>query len=95
MRFMSVLIATCISLASLPSYALSADPSVQESIETHQIAIQAYADNKNKPMPEIVEYRYGMKLDVAKAVRQTPDTKSCQVIPRLLTYENSTGELGS
>ena len=89
MRLMSALIATCISLASLPSYALSGDSLAQESIEKHQIAIQAYADKKDKPMPEIIEY----KLDVVIVVRQTPDTKSCQVIPRLMTYENSAGEL--
>lgn len=93
MRLMFALIATCISLASLPSYALSGDSLAQESIEKHQNAIQAYGDKKNKLMPEIIQYKYGMKLDVAKVVRQTPDTKSCQVIPRLMTYENSAGEL--
>lgn len=93
MRSTTLLIAAWLSIIPLSSYALSGDAQTQEYIEKHQNAVRAYASQTNKPMPEIVEYKYGMKLDVVKVVRQTPVTQSCEVMPRLMTYENSVGEL--
>jgi hypothetical protein len=88
-----LIVATCFSFVSFSSFALSDDAQTRDYIEQHQAAIQAYASQENKAMPPIVEYQYGMKIDVVKLVRQTADTKSCQVMPRLMTYEDSTGQL--
>lgn len=50
-----------------------------------------YAEKNGKPMPEIQDYKYGMKIDVAKFVRQSQDPRTCQVYPRLMTFEDSYG----
>ncbi|WP_347815258.1 DUF2790 domain-containing protein [Pseudomonas sp. GD04091] len=65
----------------------------EQLLEDHQQAIAAYAQKRAKPMPEIVDYRYGMKLDVARFVRQSGDPRNCEVIPRLMTFEDSQGAL--
>ncbi|KPW76262.1 hypothetical protein ALO76_102121 [Pseudomonas syringae pv. coriandricola] len=44
-------------------------------------------------MPAIEEYKYGMKLDVAKVIRKSPDLKTCSVMPKLMTYQDSKGDL--
>lgn len=44
-------------------------------------------------MPEIVDYRYGMKIDVEKFVRQSQDPRTCQIYSRLMSYEDPQGEL--
>ncbi|WMW08342.1 DUF2790 domain-containing protein [Pseudomonas entomophila] len=59
----------------------------------HQQAVAAYAAKRDKPMPEIVDYRYGMKLDVARFVRQSGDPRTCEVVPKLMTFEDSQGTL--
>lgn len=65
----------------------------EQLLEEHQSAVAAYAQQRAKPMPQIVDYRYGMKLDVARLVRQSGDPRNCQVIPRLMTFEDSQGTL--
>ncbi|QXH33408.1 DUF2790 domain-containing protein [Pseudomonas muyukensis] len=65
----------------------------EQLIEDHQQAVAAYAERRAKPMPEIVDYRYGMKLDVARFVRQSGDPRTCEVVPRLMTFEDSQGTL--
>ena len=59
----------------------------------HQQAVAAYAAKREKPMPEIVDYRYGMTLDVARFVRQSGDPRTCEVVPKLMTFEDSQGTL--
>ncbi|WP_194790398.1 DUF2790 domain-containing protein [Pseudomonas sp. UFMG81] len=59
----------------------------------HQQAVAAYAAKRAKPMPQIVDYRYGMPLDVARFVRQSADPRTCEVVPRLMTFEDSQGTL--
>ncbi|AZL74664.1 DUF2790 domain-containing protein [Pseudomonas sichuanensis] len=65
----------------------------EQLLEDHQQAVAAYAAERAKPMPEIVDYRYGMRLDVARLVRQSADPRNCNVGPRLMTYEDSQGTL--
>lgn len=65
----------------------------EQLLEDHQQAVAAYAAQRAKPMPEIVDYRYGMKLDVARLVRQSGDPRTCEVVPRLMTFEDRQGTL--
>lgn len=67
--------------------------SIEQLLQDHQQAVAAYAAERAKPMPEIVDYRYGMRLDVANLVRQSADPRTCSVAPRLMTYEDSQGTL--
>lgn len=62
-------------------------------IQEHQKAVAAYAEKNGKPMPDIQDYKYGMKIDVAKFVRQSQDPRNCSVYPRLMTFEDSQGTL--
>ncbi|MDH0647932.1 DUF2790 domain-containing protein [Pseudomonas sp. GD03858] len=62
-------------------------------LEDHQQAVASYAQQRAKPMPEIVDYRYGMKLDIARFVRQSGDPRTCEVVPRLMTFEDREGTL--
>lgn len=93
MNFTKAFLVAILAPIPLVSHATSSEIQTQEDFETHQVFVRAYALEKNKPVPNIAEYQYGMKLDVQKVVRQTPDPKTCQVVPRLMTYEDSTGEL--
>ncbi|QXH58721.1 DUF2790 domain-containing protein [Pseudomonas maumuensis] len=65
----------------------------EQLLADHQQAVEAYAAKRAKPVPEIVDYRYGMKLDVARLVRQSGDPRTCEVVPRLMTFEDSQGTL--
>lgn len=65
----------------------------EQLLADHQQAVAAYAAKQAKPMPEIVDYRYGMKLDVARLVRQSGDPRTCEVVPRLMTFEDGQGTL--
>ncbi|GAB7531518.1 DUF2790 domain-containing protein [Pseudomonas sp. 3A(2025)] len=62
---------------------------------SYQTLVQEHASRQNLPVPEVVEYRYGMKLDVARVVFKTPLDKSCQVTPRLMIYKDSKGDLNA
>lgn len=62
-------------------------------IQEHQEAVAAYAERNGKQIPEIQDYKYGMKIDVAKFVRRSQDPLTCKVYSRLMTYEDSQGAL--
>lgn len=82
--------------APLASYASANDDSaVKNAIKDHQAAVVNYAEKNRKPIPNVVEYKYGMKLDIAKVVRTSPDLRECKVIPQLMTYEDSRGDLNT
>lgn len=62
-------------------------------IQANEEAMRAYATENGKNVPEVVHYRYGMKLDVAKVVSLTSTKGSCEVMPAQMTYEDSSGKL--
>ncbi|KPZ08791.1 DUF2790 domain-containing protein [Pseudomonas syringae group genomosp. 3] len=89
----SLLLALAI-LSPLSAFAYTTDEVKAETlIKNHQAAVQKYATTYKKAMPAIEEYKYGMKLDVAKVIRKSPDLKTCSVMPKLMTYQNSKGDL--
>jgi hypothetical protein len=96
MRIASSLFIMAVALLPVTSYAFTDDEArVKHAIKEHQAVVQSYAETRNKPMPQIIDYRYGMKLDVATLVRQSPDLKTCKVSPKLMTYEDSKGALNT
>ncbi|HEX8544683.1 MAG TPA: DUF2790 domain-containing protein [Pseudomonas sp.] len=74
---------------AFPVGSIKADDTVKE----HQRKVANYAAGQNKVLPEIIEYEYGMKLDIVQVILLAPDPRACKVIPQLMTYEDSAGEL--
>jgi hypothetical protein len=94
MRIIKSLIFALTVAAPVASYAFSNDNSaVKSALKDHQAAIVEYAEKNSKPVPKVVEYKYGMNLDIAKVVRTSPELRECKVIPQLMTYEDSNGDL--
>lgn len=62
-------------------------------IQANEKAMGAYAAANGKNPPEVIHYRYGMKLDVARVISRTSTTGTCDVMPAQMNYEDSTGEL--
>ncbi|KPW57338.1 Uncharacterized protein ALO82_05139, partial [Pseudomonas syringae pv. broussonetiae] len=79
MRTAKSLLLALIILSPLSAYAYTTDEvKATTVIKEHQASVQKYAAIHNKPMPEIKEYKYGMKLDVAKVIRKSPDLQTCE-----------------
>lgn len=94
MRIAQPLMLTLALLVSGASYANTATDTAKNAvINEHQAFVNGYATDTKRPLPSIVDYTYGMKLDIAKVVRLSPDMKTCGVMPQLMTYEDSSGEL--
>ncbi|MCI3947762.1 hypothetical protein K0038_04868 [Pseudomonas syringae] len=96
MRTAKSLLLALVILSPLSAFAYTTDEvKATTVIKEHQASVQKYAAIHNKPMPEIKEYKYGMKLDVAKVIRKSPDLQTCAVMPKLMTYEDSKGKLNT
>lgn len=94
MRIAKSLVFALAILSPIASFAFAEDASVTEILKEHQVIVEKYAD-KSKKVPHVVDYKYGMKLDIAKVIRTSPDTRACKVIPQLMTYEDSSGNLNT
>ena len=91
---MKTLLRGGVLLLMLSGQALAfSDNRAEQLLAEHQKAISAYASRTGKPMPAIEDYRYGMQLDIASFVRQSDDPKTCNVTPKLMTFEDSQGRL--
>jgi hypothetical protein len=94
MRITSSLLLILAAVAPVASFAFApSDHQMRSVVNEHQAIVQEHAEREQKPLPQIVEYRYGMKLDIAKVVRVSPDLKTCAASPRLMSYEDSSGAL--
>lgn len=56
---------------------------------------QKYAIKNNKKEPIVVDYKYGMKIDVAKLIHQTRNIETCGNFKKIMSYEDSQGKLHS
>ena len=56
-------------------------------IQANEQAMRAYAAANGKKPPEVIHYRYGMKLDVARVISMTSLKGSCDVMPTQMNYE--------
>jgi hypothetical protein len=87
------LAATLLALSLSAQASSFTDNRSQQLLDEHQRAVAAYATERARPVPEIVDYRYGMPLEVARLVRQSGDPRTCEVVPRLMTFEDRGGTL--
>jgi hypothetical protein len=91
--FKSLLLAFAI-LSPAVSYAFSAgDIKADDIVKEHQRKVTHYAASQNIRLPKVIEYKYGVALDVAQVIFLSPDPRACRVLPQLMTYKDSTGEL--
>jgi hypothetical protein len=83
-------------LSPVTSYAFVAgDIKVDDLVKEHQRKVTNYAIGQNKRVPVVIEYEYGMALDVVQVIILSPDPRACKVMPQLMTYEDSAGELNT
>ena len=91
LKVIAALAAMVVSSATLAEG--SADRVYGRMIQANEQAMQEYAAANGKNPPEVIHYRYGMKLDIARVVATTPTDSSCGVMPAQMTYEDSNGDL--
>lgn len=96
-RFLIVVMFSTFSMAvqAVPFY--SGDDEKRFTRE-HELFVENYAKEKGKSVPEVKDYEYGMKLDIAKRVRTSRHTTdTCSPVRRpvrkMMTFENTQGEL--
>ncbi|KHK66584.1 MULTISPECIES: DUF2790 domain-containing protein [Pseudomonas] len=85
-----------LSILTISSFAMAeggADRVYGRMIQANEQSMQEYAAANGKNPPEVIHYRYGMKLDIAKVVATTSTDSSCNVMPAQMTYEDSNGDL--
>ena len=96
MKAINALIFSLTIVSPIASYAFTAgEVTAEDVIKEHQNLVAKYADSRQKPLPPIVEYAYGMDLDVNKVIRVSPDVRACKVMPQLMTYEDAKGQLNT
>lgn len=94
MKCLKVIAALAVTVVSSAAMAEGgADRVYGRIIQANEQAMQKYAAANAKNPPEVVHYRYGMKLDIAKVVATTRTDSSCDVMPAQMTYEDSNGDL--
>lgn len=94
MRILKSLIFSLAIASPVASYAFATgEVTPEEVVQDHQRIILKYADGEKISLPKIVEYKYGMDLDIASVVRVSPDVRACKTMPQLMTYHDSKGEL--
>ena len=82
------------SVSSLSLAEGSSDREYGEMIRANENTMREYATSVGKKPPEVVHYRYGMKLDIAKVIRTTRTDMTCNdVMPAQIPYEDSKGDL--
>lgn len=65
----------------------------ERTIQNSEKYVQEYAASRGKVSPEVIVYRYGMKLDIAKLIYTSSTNFGCEVMPAQMTYEKSNGDL--
>jgi outer membrane lipoprotein-sorting protein len=96
MKMIKSLVLAFAILSPTVSYAFTAgDIKADDMVKEHQRKVTGYAVSQNKSVPKVIEYKYGMALDVAQVVFLSPDPRACKVLPQLMTYEDSEGELNT
>lgn len=71
----------------------TADGHSSQMLQANEQAMRAYAATHGKNTPEVTQYRYGMKLDIARVIDVTATGDSCDAMPAQMTYEDSRGTL--
>ncbi len=95
MRNVQSLVFAFAVLSPMAAFALTEDVSVAQVLKEHQSMVEKYAATTRQAVPPVMDYKYGMKLDIANVIRTSRDTPACKVIPQLMTYEDSSGNLNT
>lgn len=81
-------------LASFSAVAQNDIKNINDRLEKDaREATARYATSVDKPMPELQDYRYSMKMDVAKTIHMSQNVAYCGNVKKLMSYEDSQGEL--
>jgi Skp family chaperone for outer membrane proteins len=90
------LIAAIAMFQTANAYTSSSAEKINQEIEQKSLQeAQRYADKTGKKVPQAVDYKYGMNLDIANVVYMTPNVNYCGNISKLMTYEDSQGDLNT
>ncbi len=73
----------------------SVEPINQKYQQQNIEIMRKYAIENNKIEPMVVDYKYGMEIDVARLIHQTRDIEVCGNFKKIMSYEDSQGELHS
>jgi hypothetical protein len=92
-KVMKGLVIAALVTASVGAMASGGSPLNQRLEQAAEAATSHYAQDAGKPMPQLEDYRYGMKLDVAKLVYSTPGVQHCGNVQSMMSYEDSQGDL--
>ena len=71
------------------------DRTFERAFSANAKAMEQYAAERGKAAPVVTEYEYGMKLDVVKVVSVVKPRATCAVVPTVMTYEDSKGQLNT
>ncbi|KIU53569.1 hypothetical protein B8W70_00685 [Pseudomonas sp. 1239] len=86
-------IAVFMLFSALSTNAHSSMQANEELERSAKDATARYAQSTKKPMPEVEDYAYGIKLDVSKLVYVSPNVRQCGSVNSMMSYEDSKGEL--
>ncbi|MCO7624904.1 DUF2790 domain-containing protein [Pseudomonas fluorescens] len=96
MRILKLSICFALSFVVQLGYAQSQSDADKAKIErANKVALETYANQVGKSVPEVKDYSYGMKLDIAKTIHISPPVKYCGNIKSYMSYQDSKGELHS
>ncbi len=84
-----------LSSASLAQATLSVEKLTEKYQRENVEKTRQYAEQVGKPAPQIVDYTYDMKLDVAKLIHTSRDIKTCGNFKKIMSYEDSAGNLNA
>lgn len=91
----SCITATAIALSLvgfLPVAQANPTPFNLEIEQQNTQALLAYAEKTGKPVPPVVDYEYGMKMDVARVIYRTRPVLYCGTLRKILSFETPQGE---
>lgn len=91
--FKSVVVVWALGLSAVAWAEGGGDRVFERAMQQNQRAMEIYAAQQGKAVPQVQAYHYGLALDIAKVVSMTPPLKSCGLVPSRMTYEDSAGQL--
>jgi len=96
MNITKVVLAVVLLGSTQLAFSSSSVESLEQKYQEQNIDItRKYALDNNKKEPVVVDYKYGMKIDVTKLIHQTKDIEVCGNFKKIMSYEDSQGELHS
>lgn len=90
-----VLAALLLSSTQVAFSMTSAEKTHEKQLVENIKITQNYAKQNGKDAPEIIDYKYGIKMDISKLIHQTKDLEICGPFKKVISYEDSQGALHS